>query len=221
MARIIFCGFGAVVGSVIGDSIGFWTKFGVTDPGLLVYVDLSKSTNLADPSNLTDVQVDAGEAESGTRLAVSPNGPLAGRIYLEQGFMLLRNLSSPPPGYEKAHPHEFQLAYDIKGAKIKRYYGFHAKITKAGSPPTIGVYHAGRSSPADAFGVEKAMDLDSMTAGVRNFDLITSKGGLTEIGTGDGEPSEGALFIERSFANGIGLQMVKLPPSLADFDAIP
>src|SRR6266568_6132107 len=164
MPDILFGCVGAVVGSYLNNAItyvlnqstspgpgptaefwiGFWTDAtSSASASDLVWVDFSKNPTRVKPALITwnQVVVDAGQAESATRIAITPDGTLQGRVYLETGFLTTKGLSSPPPGFVGAgrKDYEFQMVLRHNGAAVTRYHGFQAEIT-AGTPPLVTIF---------------------------------------------------------------------------------
>ena len=197
-----------------------------------VSVDLAKNSSeaLAGRLDWNDVQVDAGDEDSGTRLyGWLPEKTLTGVICLSQAFMDDNSLTLPPPGAEApaatgittpiAMDYEFQSAIywkNVPDARAgKRFYGFFARLQTTspgndGKPEqSVEFYHAG-TSQGGVF-VTPATTEWVKLGEIGNFDATAAAGGLTEI---EADGDEGKLFISAEY-NSIALELVqKLPREL-------
>lgn len=195
--------------------------------GTWVTVDLTKipanvqtKKNQEGTCSWEEVQIDAGEEESATRLiGWSRGGNFRGVIYLARAKF---PLPLPPPGVSPpsgASPQVVPSGKDYEFMTIQyspelskqspnadragaRYYGFHARIQKVrdDGQVLVAVYHAGTSQdpfeePAVAFWLDFA-DIN------HDFSHPSSIGRGRPVGT------EGALFIRRDAVTARGLKLL-------------
>ena len=229
--RTVFGRFFVYSSKLVNDTTyQFWLSSAQGDPTWKVDVDLAMNSSraLAGDLDWNDVQVDAGDDDSGSRLlGWWPDKTLTGVIYLTEKFMGDNGLTLPPPGSEGPPPldtaplgmdYEFQTAIyrknvaDVRAGR--RYHGFFARVITTGTDiqgiprALVSFYHAGTSQAGTfvAPATTQWVDLKKLA----HFDANVADGGLTEIAmVGD----EGKVFISAAFVNQ-SLQLVRKVPAV-------
>ncbi len=185
-----------------------------------VTVDMTKiPANLKTNTNPTgiaweDVEIDAGDKESATRLiGWSKAGGFKGVIYLSDRYMKTNKISLSPPltpdGTPMGEAYEFMtIMYSPDSPVLAgfRFYGFHARITKKrdDGQVLVSIYDAGTS--------QDSLEEPAMTVWAKLDDPTVYE--LDHPSSISMCRSEGALFIERFQAKeNRGLQL-KFPGSV-------
>jgi hypothetical protein len=215
MARSIFYGVGAFVGSITGPTTcTFWPD----DPATVGWKSKQSAVDLAmNPEAVrrgtiavVDLQADdfAGYGTGGlTKIGpMFPGGAMIGGLYLEEGYLAKIGLAKPGP-----RPYEWAtLIYWDGPLAGRRFHGFHAQIRKnQGSLAMLSVWARGTShlpnqTPMGTWWVDLGTDCHPVEAGI------------TEIGVAQGNPQSGAVFIDHKAGGGgvIAFDGPKNPKSL-------
>ncbi|HSN29182.1 MAG TPA: hypothetical protein VLT45_22995 [Kofleriaceae bacterium] len=136
MARSVFYGVGAFVGSITGPTTcAFWPDDPVKlkwDPKLLVQVDLAKNPEACRQGKIkeSDIEVDdfAGYGTDGmTRVGpLFPGGATMGIVYIEDSRCAACGASDPR---KNPRPHEWMTVVYHDGALTgRRFYGFYGEV---------------------------------------------------------------------------------------------
>jgi hypothetical protein len=224
--KLVFYGLDAYVRSHAGKRIYFSTENPNHDPNMFVPLDLGKTPEAAEQGQIAwgDVIVDDVGDQNDKRTSVAPwkpGGRRKGGVYVEEKHLaLLRRLFPlpvPHPASPAAKPHELMsvryYAEDANGDSRRvghRYLGYHAKILDP-AKRTVQVWHAGTSGDPAAKPPIVIEDLDFDDPS--KVDFHSSNHGYTEIGTADGQPKEGALFLKDDYARTVALEGAKKPPA--------
>lgn len=224
--KLVFYGLTAFVRQSSGRQIYFSNENPTQNPNVFIPLDCSKTPSEARQANIPWTQVvvdDIGDAKS-KKTTVEPwntGGRRRGGVWIEEAHLaLLRKLFSLPVPNLQQYPgsrlHEFQTvlyyAEDANGDRERvgnRYLGYHAKVLNK-AKRTVQVWHAGTSGDPNA---KKPVQIAKLNfANPEEVDYSTANLGHTEIGVGNGDPQEGALFLTDSYALSVGLEGPKKPP---------
>ena len=205
MARSVFYGFGAFVGSITGPTTcGWWDDDPAVlgwDPAKQYHVDLGKNPEAARRGliRIDEIQADdyAGYSHGGlTQIGpMWPGGKLSGACYVESNHW--NNYGARKPkrvaAGVQAHQYEFSTVLywdgDLAG---RRFIGLHAEIRqpppKGSTRAVVAVWAPGTSqvpgkAPHGTFVIDFATDVHPIEPD------------FTEIGINAGDPQTGALFL--------------------------
>ncbi len=154
MARSVFYGVGAFVGSITGPTTcAFWPDDPVKlkwDPALLVKVDLAKNPEACRQGKIApgDVEVDdfvgyghGGLTHIGPRF---PGGAVLGTLFLEESRCGALGAYDPR---KSPNAHEWATVYYYDGPLAgRRFHGFHGTVVKANG--SLGLVSLGARSAA-------------------------------------------------------------------------
>lgn len=218
MARSVFYGFGATVGSITGPtSCGWWPD----DPALLnwdpakqIPVDLGKNPEAARRGliRVDEIQADdfAGYAHGGfTEIGpMWPGGRMTGACYLESTYWNGLGAGKPDRIARGLQARAYELTtvlYWDGPLAGRRFVGFYAEIQQVQGPRALAAIWAPGTSLVPGKAPHGVFWIDFPA----NVHAIEPD--FTEIGVGPADPRAGALFLDASVASALAAPRSKSP----------
>jgi len=228
MARSVFYGFGAFVGTIKGPTTCAWWADDPArlnwDPAQQVTVDLSKTPEAYRRGliKLDEIQVDdnpAYDPQGRTQIGpMWPGGTMTGACWVQATYWQNTLGGKPARNFHGLQGHTYEMCIAIDwdtNPAGQRFNGYYAEIvgTQAGTTlAQVKVWNPGTSmipqmQPAGTWWVDLAQQ------------AMPIEPGFTEIGIAPGDAKQGALFLAASVAGAMPLAAPKTPYYAGDWPA--